>query len=140
MTRYLRSSQRGATKPKAPTPPIWRGIGCLLFLIVPAIAWILAYQTVEWALTNGWPLPYQLIGYPTMPPLLWQLQVLVPVLYFIETQPHFYMTILVAILYIVVLSALISAIYAFIYKFVAPPQLGPYDVPQPQIKVGRYKR
>src|SRR5574340_720338 len=140
MTRYMRSSRHGASTPKPPTPPVWRGIGCMLALIVPTIAWILAYASVEWALTSPWQLPHQLMGYAVMPPLLWQVAYLPPVLAFIERQPHLYMTLLVTLLYIVALSALLSALYSIVYRVIGPPRLGPYDVPQPEVKVGRYKR
>ena len=40
MTRYMRSSRRGPSAQQLPTPPIWRGIGCLLMVIVPVMAWI----------------------------------------------------------------------------------------------------
>jgi len=85
-------------------------------------------------------LPYQLMGYALMPSLLWSVPGLAPALHFIETQAHLYMTLLVAALYVIALSALLSVVYAVYHRFVAPPQLGPYDAPQPQIKVGRYKR
>ena len=140
MTRYMRASHRGPTTQKEPTPPVWRGIGCLLFFIVPALAWILAYFTVEWARTSRWQLPFQLMGYAVMPDFLWNVPFLPPVLLFIQRQPHLYMTLLVTVLYVVALSALMSAAYSFFYRVVGPPRLGPYDAPQPQIKVGRYKR
>jgi hypothetical protein len=112
----------------------------LLFLVVPAMAWILADATVEGARTSAWQLPYQLMGYPVMPPLLWKVPYFPPVLFFIERQPHLYMTFVVAVLFIVVLSALLSAIYSAVYRMVGPSRLGPYDVPQPKVKIGRYRR
>jgi hypothetical protein len=140
MTRYMRASHRGPTTTREPTPPIWRGIGCLLILTVPVVSWVLAYQTVEWARTSGWQLPWQLMGYPVTPALLWKVAGLPPVLFFIERQPHLYMTLLVTVLYVVALSALVSAAYSFVYKLVGPSQLGPLDAPSPDIKIGRYKR
>ena len=138
MSRYMRASQR--SRDKEPTPPIWRGIGCLLALIVPLMSWILAYWTVEWARTSGWPLPYQMMGYVTTPPAMWSVPGLPPILAFIERQPHIYMTLLVTIAYVLALSGLMSVVYSFVYKIIGPPHLGPYDGPQPEIKVGRYKR
>jgi hypothetical protein len=136
----MRASQRGPTKPKEAAPPVWRGIGCLLILIVPVLAWILASLTVQLAMEARVQLPYQLMGYAVMPALLWQVPALIPALHFIETQPHLYMTLLVAILFVIALSALLSVTYAIAYRFVGPSRLGPYDEPQPRMKVGRYKR
>jgi hypothetical protein len=109
-------------------------------LIVPVVSWILAYQIVEWGRTSAWQMPYQLMGYPMMPAWLWKVPYLPTVLFFLERQPHFYMTLLVALLFIVALSALLSAVYSVVYKLVGPPRLGPYDVSQPDMKVGRYRR
>ena len=111
MTRYMRASHRGPTTLKPPTPPVWRGIGCLLIIIVPVLAWILAYQAVEWAITSAWQLPYQLMGYAATPAILWKVPYLPVVLAFIERQPHLYMTLLVTFLFVVALSALLSAAY-----------------------------
>ena len=140
MTRYMRSRGKDTRTPQRPTPPIWRGIGCFMMLILPAMAWILAFATVEWARTSPWQLPYQLMGYAVMPAILWKVPYLPPVLAFLERQPHLFMTILVTLLFLVALSALLSAVYSFAYRIIGPSRLGPYDVPQPQIKVGRYKR
>jgi len=140
MSRYYSARRRGPTKPKEQTPAIWRGIGCLLVLIVPGISWVFAAGTVGLALRDGWPLPYQLLGYPVMPAELWKIPGFPPILFFLERQPNLYMTVVFTVAYTVVISALLSAGYSFVYRIVGPPRLGPYDVPQPQIKVGRYKR
>jgi hypothetical protein len=50
------------------------------------------------------------------------------------------MTIVFAILYTIGISGLLSVVYSVLYRFVGPPRYGPLDVPQPQVKVGRYKR
>ncbi len=140
MTRYMRASHRGPTTQKPPTPPVWRGIGCLLMIIVPVLSWVLAFQAVEWASSSKWQLPYQLMGHAVTPAILWKVPYLPAALAFIERQPHLYMTLLVTFLFVVALSALLSALYSFLYRLVGPPRLGPFDVPQPEIKVGRYKR
>ena len=137
MTRY---TSRRPPPPKNETHAIWRGIGCLLLLIVPIIAWLLAKATVGLALISGWPLPYQLLGYPVIPEGLWNIRAVVPVLAFISRQQHLYLTLTLAIAYIVVISAVLSFVYAVIYRVVGPPRYGPLDLPQPQVKIGRYKR
>ena len=67
MTRWLSTRQRGPTKPKVETPPVWRGIGCLLIVMVPVIAWILASATIELALTMVGRFRINCSDYPVMP-------------------------------------------------------------------------
>jgi hypothetical protein len=104
------------------------------------IAWVLALGTVQLALRNGWPLPYQLLGYAELPEWLWDITALWPVLGWLSRQPHLYMTIVLAILYTIAISGFLSVVYSIVFRIVGPPRYGPLDLPQPQVKVGRYKR
>ena len=75
-----------------------------------------------------------------MPAGLWAVPGFIPLLFFIERQRHLYMLLVLAVAYIVVISAVLSLVYSLVYRFVGPSRYGPLDLPQPQIKVGRYKR
>jgi hypothetical protein len=121
-------------------PAIWRGIGCLLMLLVPTIAWMLAYATIEHGLQQGWPIPYQLTGSAVMPQALWGIQGMAPILSFIEAQPHLYASLVLCVVYTILGGALISAIYSIVYRFVGPPPYGPLDAPPPRVSIRKYKR
>jgi hypothetical protein len=138
MTRYSTSPPRRAAPRQ--THAIWRGIGCILLLIVPLIAWVLSVITVRTAVDGGWPLPWQLLGYPALPPGLWNVRALAPVLAFIQRQQNLYLIVVVAIAYTIAIAGVLSLGYALFYQIVGPPRYGPLDVPQPRYKVGRYKR
>lgn len=140
MTRYSVTRRGGPTKEQQQVHAVWRGIGCVLILIVPLMAWVVAQLTLQLLLRSGWPLPYQLLGYPTIPEAFWKATALWPVLGFIAQQPNLYMVLLLTVLWILVLSGLLSFGYSLVYRYVGPPRYGPLDVPQPEIKVGRYKR
>ncbi len=140
MTKYTVASQRRAVRQQNTTPAIWRGIGCLLILVVPFISFVLAAATVQLGVDKQWPMPYQLMGYPIMPDLLWKVPGFVPVLAFIQDQRNLYAVLTVTIVYIVALGTLISLVYSIIYRLVGPSRYGPLDVPPPSIKVKRYKR
>jgi hypothetical protein len=139
VTRYS-VVRRETKKTTEQTHAVWRGIGCLLALIVPLMSWLLGVETVGLALGQGWPLPYQLLGYPVLPEDLWSVRALWPILNFIGRQQHLYLSLLFMVLYVIVISAVLSFIYSFVYRMVGPPRYGPLDLPQPKIKVGRYKR
>jgi hypothetical protein len=111
-----------------------------MILIVPLISYLLAAITVQIAVEQNWPMPLQLMGYPSMPPLLWAISSLAPVWAFIEAQKNLYAVLGIAFVYIVILGAFLSLGYALIYRFVGPPRYGPLDAPPPRMSVKRYKR
>ncbi len=142
MTKWNVADQRSRSlgPAQAQTHEVWRGIGCLLMLIVPIISYILASLTVTAALAAGWPLPYQLVGNPVMPKALWSVQALAPTLGFIESQTNLYATLLVTVLFSVFLSAVLSFAYSILYRIVGPSRYGPLDAPPPRVSVKTYKR
>ena len=119
---------------------IWRGIGCILMLVVPLASWILAAASVQWAVDRGWPLPAQLLGYPVIPTVLWANSGLAPILGPIQGQQNLYAIVAVFLLYLILLGALISLVYAVVYRLVGPPLYAEIDAPPPPVKVRKYKR
>ena len=109
-------------KRKAPweVHPIWRGIGCLMMIIIPGIAYAASVLLVEANLKQNWlPFPREFYGPPGYPLLYAQIGV----------------TVLLSIL-----GYLIFVIfYLLMYRFVGPPKLGPTDAP-PIKRKGRNKR
>jgi hypothetical protein len=140
MTRYTVARERRTTEQLKQTHVIWRGIGCILMLIVPIMAWALASISVRIGVNRGWPLPYQLLGVPVMPRALWQVPALWPVLGAIEGTPNLYAILAFTIIYIIAGAAILSFLYALVYRIIGPPRYGPLDAPPPKVAVGRYKR
>ena len=140
MTKYTSLSRRKEIAPQEKVHPIWRGIGCIMIVLIPVIAFTMALLTIQIALGLNWPVPAQLLGYPVMPANLFNVNILVPILIFIQQQNNFYAVVSMTILYVVVLGAVVSLGYAIIYKFIGPPQYGPQDAAPPKIKVKPYKR
>ncbi len=140
MTKYNLSGQRRVIKKSEGPHPIWRGIGCLMILIVPIMSFALAAIFVQIALQQNWPVPYQLLGNPVMPKGLWDVSVLAPILAFIQAQTNLYAILALTILFIIVLGGVLSVGYAFIYRFIGPPRYSPLDAPPASGKVKSYKR
>ncbi len=122
------------------THAIWRGIGCLLVLIVPVMSYIMASVTVSIGLEQNWPMPYQLLGNPVIPPALWNVGSITPILGFIQSQTNLYAILLMTVVYIIVLSAVLTFGYAVVYRFVGPSRYGPLDAPPPKVRVRGYRR
>lgn len=140
MPRYTSASNRRPTPPVERPHPVWRGLGCIIILIIPVISFAAAYLTAQIALAGNWPLPYQLLGPPAISPVLWRVAALVPLWTFIQSQNNLYLILTFAVVYALLLSVTITIIYAFVYRFAGPPRYGPLDEPPPNIKVKRYKR
>ena len=51
--------------------PIWRGIGCILALILPVLSYFLSIELVNYGLANEWPIPRELLGYIHIPTQIW---------------------------------------------------------------------
>jgi hypothetical protein len=140
MGKY-KTNSRIREKPKSEGPHvIWRGIGCLMMLIIPAISIAAAYETINYGIQSHWALPYQLLGTPRFPDLFYKSNGLMVLLTPIANTPNFYAYAALSFLYIVLLGGIISVIYAMIYRAVGPSRYGPMDAPPPKIKTKKYTR
>jgi hypothetical protein len=90
--------------------PIWRGIGCIMMVIIPIVSFVIAEALVEMNLTEGWvAVPPDLVGPASSPYLYAKLA----------------MTVLVA----VILFAMYTLGYMVIYSVLGPPRYSRIDAP-----------
>jgi hypothetical protein len=120
--------------------PVMRGIGCILLVVVPILAYGVSVLLVNYGSAHGWPIPPGWYGPPTLPPLLWNLQGLRPILQFLEAQNNLQANLIFTIAITVVISGIMAMIYGFTYSIFGPPRYGPQDAPPIRVKVKRYKR
>jgi hypothetical protein len=119
---------------------IWRGIGCLMLLLMPILSIALGVETVDYGIKSKWPFPYQLMGLPGMPDWVYKIQIFRQLTLPIRQIENFYAYAAVSILYMAVISAGISVVYAIVYRMVGPARYGPFDAPPPTIKTKKYTR
>ena len=103
--------------------PIWRGIGCLMVVLIPLVSFAIADILVKENLQQGWlPILYDLTGPPAY--------------------PYLYAKLGVTLLISVGLFALYTILYMFIYQLLGPPKYGPMDSPPLKRKasVGRRRK
>lgn len=120
--------------------PITRGIGCILFAIVPPLSYLTAVEVVNYGIGQRWPIPPGWLGTPTIHPLLLQLRGLTGIYDFIYTQTNLTANLIFAIAIAVVIFGILAMLYGFIYSLTGPSQYGPTDAPPSHRKVKRYKR
>lgn len=141
MGKYSSKSRR-VEKPKRGdgTHVIWRGIGCVMMIIIPAISIAAGYETINYGLDNDWTIPYQLLGTARLPDIFYESTGLWAVFGFMTRIPHFYAYAATSFLYMVLIGGVCSVTYAFVYRLIGPPQYGPLDAPPPKIKTKKYTR
>lgn len=121
--------------------PVMRGIGCVLIILVPILAYGIAVLLVNYGFSQGWPIPPNWFGPPTIPPLLLKLRGLQPLWDFLVLQNNLTANLVFTIAGIIVIGGIMSIIYGYMYSIFGPPRYGPLDVPPIRgVKVKRYKR
>ena len=124
MGKYDRSSYR-TPPPQRPWKihPIWRGIGCLWFLISPVLAYAVASMLVQYDMKTGFfPIPFDLTRTVTIP-----LSRYFPINNLVV--PNLYANLMVSALLLLVGFGAVMVIYAIIYSMMGPKRLGPMDAP-----------
>lgn len=140
MGKYSSYSRPKPKPRKVGVHPIMRGIGCIMMVVVPVLAYGLAVLLVNYAAGRGWPIPPDWFGTPTFPELLWNLQGLRPILQFLSAQNNLVANLVFAFVLTVLMGGIMAMIYGYIYSLFGPPRYGPQDAPPIRIKVKRYKR
>ena len=130
-------------KPKKSKEPheIWRGLGCLMMIIIPAISIAASALTVDYLSSPGIKIiPRQLLGKPRLPDFVYRSDGLLTILTPITKVEDFYAIAVVSIFYMLIIGGVISVIYAAVYSAVGPSRYGPTDVPPLKVKVTKKSR
>ena len=135
------SHARQASKPeRGVVHPVMRGIGCIMIVLVPILAYGIAVLLVNYGASQGWPIPPGWYGAPSIHPLLWRLQGLTPILQFLQAQNNLTANLIFTVAITVIIGGIMSVVYGYIYTLFGPPRYGPQDAPPIRVKVKRYKR
>jgi hypothetical protein len=115
MSKYNQAYQRSTSKPRPwSVHPIWRGIGCLLIILIPIISFAAAKILVQENLQQKWvEIPAELKGNFDVPSLGHVL----------------FADLAVTIILMVIGFGLLTVGYALIYRIFGPSPYGPMDVP-----------
>jgi len=106
--------------------PVWRGIGCVLLILLPVMSYAGAVELVKANYKNGW---------MVMPSDLAQ-TVAIPYIGYIS---HLYANLAVGVVLLVIGFGILTIIYSILYSTMGPPKYGPTDAPPPR-KAKRRRR
>jgi hypothetical protein len=141
MGKYTTHSRQAPKRRSYGVHPVMRGIGCIMMIVVPILAYGIALFLVDYAIGQRWPLPPTWLQPITIPPLLLSLRGLAPLWNFLLVQDNLMAIVVFTITIIVVIGGLMSIIYGYLYSMFGPPRYGPQDSPPIRnVKVKRYKR
>src|SRR5712691_3271761 len=140
MSKYSSHARQAPKAERGVIHPVMRGIGCVMMVIVPFLAYGISVLLVNYGAKHGWPIPPNWYGTPTFHPLLWRVTGFVPILNFLQAQTNLTANIIFAIAIAVVVFGIMSLVYGYVYTIFAPPRYGPTDAPPIRVKVKRYKR
>lgn len=138
MGKYQSGVKRA--EPRAIGPhPIWRGIGCLLMVLVPLMSYAAAEITMPFLQARGL-VPRELLFIPQTPDWLWVAPVLAQAFQAVFGRYGIFAILALTIIYIVLIGGIMTALYSYIYQLTAPSRYGPMDAPPIRTKVKKYKR
>ena len=120
--------------------PIWRGIGCLLIVIVPLLSLAGAALLVNYGLSQGWPIPPEWLGYIKFPDWVWKIQFLASIAGPIANYNNLKAVLAFCVVILVLLTGVYSTVYAFIYRGLGPPRYTAVDAPPSKHRPKSYKR
>ncbi len=140
MGKYKSSATRREKPVSQGTHFIWRGLGCLMMIIIPVISFASAFELVKYGLANGWPIPYQLLGTPKLPDIFYKVDALWLIFGRLTGIQHLYAYAAIGFLVMIMISGVISVIYAAAYRVLGPSRWGPMDMPPPKFRPKKYTR
>ncbi|MBL7164023.1 MAG: hypothetical protein ISS57_15610 [Anaerolineales bacterium] len=118
MGRYDRYTKRDVEEQKG-LHPIWRGIGCIMIILMPVMAYAGAVELVKANYQNGWVLmPAELASTVTIP--------------YVGSIHNLYAYIAVGLILLVIGFGILTILYSIMYSALGPPKYGPTDAPPPR--------
>ncbi len=141
MGKYTSYARKKETPRQTGVHPVMRGIGCILIIVVPILAYGISMLVVDYGTKQNWPIPKTWYGQIPVHPLLWKIQGLTPILHFLQAQNNLEANLIFTAVLILVIGGVLSLVYGYIYTIFGPPKYGPMDAPPIKgRKIKPYKR
>lgn len=142
MGKYTTRTVQAPRKPRdASVHPVMRGIGCIMMVLIPILAYGTALYLVDYGIRQGWPIPPEWLQPITVHPLLLKVRSLDPLWNLLLRQDNFVAVAVSTIAITIVAGGLMAILYGYVYTIFGPPRYGPQDAPPIRgVKIKRYKR
>jgi hypothetical protein len=137
MTAYNKF-ETGKSEKKAMNP-LWRGIGCILIVLVPLITLGLTAIVTPVLSATGY-VPHELMGHVIFPDWVFKVPILNAITAFIASINNLWLDLIIFIVILVILTGISSLIYVSVLQVIGPPRYGEKDAPPSKYKAKEYKR
>ena len=127
---------------KKQLPAGWRGIGCIMFFLLPTISYVAAIELLKITEIRNffYRVSPKLFGPPSIHKLLWKVKSIDPFLREVYSWTNLEVNILFGLLILLVLSGFVAVFYSIMYRTVNPSRYGPTDAPPSRHKPTKKSR
>jgi hypothetical protein len=141
MGKYSTSSRQAARPKRAGLPSPVRAIGCLLFVLIPIVAFEIAKYLASGP-AQGWGfIPGDWFRAPELHPVLANLRgIRIAWAFLMNNIPFTIANIIFTLVMCIVIFGIMAIIYGYLHAMLAPSRYGPTDVPPPRVKTKKYTR
>jgi ABC-type branched-subunit amino acid transport system permease subunit len=123
MSRYsMYRSAEDEKKSKNNIHPIWRGIGCILLVVIPVISYFTADYLVNNAKSISWMIIPQELFFSNL------------------SDPNILVKVLYTAIFVFILYLILTIITFFANRFLGKSRYGPHDVPLDQVEINKSRR
>jgi hypothetical protein len=141
MGKYSNTFTQKELPKKNQTHEIWKQLGCLMMILIPALSIASAMVTVDWIMSyDKYLIPSAMRGIPHPPDFVYKSDGLLMIFKYVTNFENFYAIAVVSLIFIFLLSALVSMVYAAVYSRLAPSRYGPLDAPPQKVKISKKSR
>ena len=137
MGKYSKYQRKSEKKPEA--NPIWRGIGCILIVVVPVISYALTAILTPLIVATDL-VPLELLGHVKFPEWAVKTPILSDIALFIGGINDLGLKLIAFFVILLLVAAIFSLLYSLVSQVIGPPRYSDKDAPPSKYKAKEYKR
>jgi hypothetical protein len=138
MGKYSKYEHKPEPKPEG-VHPIWRGIGCILIILVPLISYAMSVVFLPLIVSTGY-VPYEILGYIHFPDWTYRTIIIQDFAKFIGGINNLYALMILFVVFLLLLTGVFTTLYSAIYQYIGPKRYTALDAPPAKVKAKTYKR
>lgn len=139
MAKY-NTFQKVKETPRNVIHPVWRGIGCLIMVLMPIISGAAAQLMLDFGKSQKWPFLTELSSLVRFPDIVYKIPGVLVVANYISSIPYLKALTLFFVLLLILFSGVFAILNSVLYRVIGPPRYTPLDEPAPRVKTKRYTR
>jgi hypothetical protein len=129
MSKYTKYQFPSDDEPVLDVHPVWRGIGCLLLVVLPILSYVLAMEAVRANMRYRWlPVPVEVSGFIDFSPVYYAIPAVRPFL--LALGRIYYLDLIMAFVFSIIAFGLVTIAYSAVYRLSGQQRYGPTDAPQ----------